>query len=322
MTTASTRTPTTMARDERSLRYGFLITGGSVHEQTELARMAEAAGWDGVFTWDGIHVGDDIEVHDPWVLMSAFAMATERVRLGAIVQPLARRRPWKVARETVTLDHVSRGRFVLIVGLGAVDDSGWGRVGEPPDRRTRAEKLDETLDILTGLWSGEPHGHDGAHYGFAPMRFLPRPVQRPRIPIWVVGAWPSERSMARVVRYDGLLPNVLGGAGLTPGLLGEMRDWIGARRSLDGFEIVVDGTTPADDPAAAADQVRQWTAAGATWWIESDWSTFDPADARRRVEAGPPRRHRSPASAAAGPSPRSRRRSPRAGSATRPGSDR
>src|ERR687892_7019 len=121
------------------MKYGVIITGGSVDEQIGLARTAESAGWDGIFTWDGIHVGDAMEVHDPWVLMSAFATVTERVRIGAIIQPLARRRPWKVAREAVTLDHVSGGRFVLSVGLGTVDDSGWGRVGEPTDRRVRAE---------------------------------------------------------------------------------------------------------------------------------------------------------------------------------------
>jgi len=132
--------------EDRSMKFGVIITGGPVVEQLSLARTAEAAGWDGVFTWDGIHVGDAVEVHDPWVLMSAFAMATERVRIGAIIQPLARRRPWKVARESVTLDHVSNGRFVLCIGLGAMDDSGWGsarrRIGasEPNDwtRRSRS----------------------------------------------------------------------------------------------------------------------------------------------------------------------------------------
>jgi alkanesulfonate monooxygenase SsuD/methylene tetrahydromethanopterin reductase-like flavin-dependent oxidoreductase (luciferase family) len=165
------------------MKLGMIITGGPVHEQVTLARAAEDAGWDGVFTWDGIHVGDDMEVHDPWVLMAAFAMATERVRLGAIVHPLPRRRPWKVARESATLDGLSKGRLVLPVGLGALDDAGFGRVGEVTDRRIRAERLDESLEILTGLWSGEPFGFAGRHYRFEPMAFRPTPVQRPRIPI-------------------------------------------------------------------------------------------------------------------------------------------
>ncbi|MDQ3345187.1 MAG: LLM class flavin-dependent oxidoreductase [Chloroflexota bacterium] len=170
------------------MKYGVIITGGLVREQVELARTAEAAGWDGVFTWDGIHVGDQVEVHDPWVLMGAFAMATERVRIGAIIQPLSRRRPWKVARESVTLDHVSNGRFVLCVGLGAVDDSGWGRVGEETDRRIRAERLDETLQILVGLWTGD-------HSGF-------------RASITASGQWPSSprRSSSHASRSGSSVP--------------------------------------------------------------------------------------------------------------------
>jgi alkanesulfonate monooxygenase SsuD/methylene tetrahydromethanopterin reductase-like flavin-dependent oxidoreductase (luciferase family) len=270
------------------VKFGVIITGGPVAEQIELAKAAEEAGWDGVFTWDGIHVGDGMEVHDPWVLMSAFAMATERVHIGAIIQPLARRRPWNVAREAVTLDHVSNGRFVLCVGLGALDDSGWGRVGEETDRRVRAERLDETLQILTGLWTGEPFGFAGRHYRFDPMAFRPSPVQRPRIPIWVVGAWGSERSMSRALRYDGLLPHVASAGAYAPPLVAEIRSWIAERRSVDDFEIVVEGTTRADDAAAAVAEVSRWADAGATWWIESDWENLDPAVARRRIEAGPP----------------------------------
>jgi alkanesulfonate monooxygenase SsuD/methylene tetrahydromethanopterin reductase-like flavin-dependent oxidoreductase (luciferase family) len=272
------------------VKFGVIITGGPLHEQVALAQAAEAAGWDGVFTWDGIHVGDDLAVFDPWVLMAAFAMHTRRITLGAIIMPLARRRPWKVAREAVTLDHLSDGRLVLPVGLGALEDSGFGRVGEPTDRRVRAERLDESLEILMGLWTGVPFGYDGKHYRFEPMTFIPTPIQRPRIPIWVVGAWPSERSMQRAVRNDGVMPYVLPGRGVDSGppAIAELRAWIAARRSLEGFDIVVDGTTSADDRSAAAETVRPWQAAGATWWIESDWSTFDVAPARRRIDAGPP----------------------------------
>jgi alkanesulfonate monooxygenase SsuD/methylene tetrahydromethanopterin reductase-like flavin-dependent oxidoreductase (luciferase family) len=276
------------------VKYGFIITGGEAREQVELARAAEAAGWDGVFTWDGIHVADDIETYDPWALMGAMALATERVRLGAIISPLSRRRPWKVARETTTVDRLSNGRLILPVGLGAVDDRGVTGLGELAERRTRAERLDEALEILIGLWSGESFGYSGRHFQFEPMSFHPTPVQRPRIPIWVVGAWPSERSMSRVLRYDGLLPYwPAQKTGLarpqTPDQLAEMRDWIGARRSLEGFEITMEGTTSADDAAAAAAQVKPWADAGSTWWIESDWSNWDVGVMRRRIEAGPPR---------------------------------
>ena len=225
--------------------------------------------------------------------MAAFAMVTERVRLGAMIHPLARRRPWKVARESATLDRLSGDRLVLPVGLGAVDDSGFGRVGEVVDRRTRAERLDESLEILIGLWSGEPFGFEGRHYRFEPMAFRPPPVQRPRIPIWVVGAWPSDRSMRRVVRYDGVLPNLRtsrGGpaAGIPLDALRAMRRWLDERTGDRRLDIVVEGTTPGDDPSASAEQLRPLAEAGATWWIESDWSTWDVSAMRRRIEPGPP----------------------------------
>jgi alkanesulfonate monooxygenase SsuD/methylene tetrahydromethanopterin reductase-like flavin-dependent oxidoreductase (luciferase family) len=276
------------------VKYGFIVTGGEAREQVELARAAEAAGWDGVFTWDGVHVADDIETYDPWALMGAMAMATERVRLGAMLKPPSRRRPWNLARQTTTVDRLSGGRLILPVGLGAMDDRGVVALGEEADRKARAERLDEALEILIGLWSGEPFGFAGKHYQFEPMAFHPTPVQRPRIPIWVVGAWPSERSMSRVLRYDGLLPYWLAQkTGLArpqePEQLAEMRDWIGARRSLEGFDIIMEGTTSADDAASAAAAVKPWAEAGATWWIESDWSNWDVAVMRRRIEAGPPR---------------------------------
>lgn len=282
------------------MRYGVIITGGEALEQVALAREAEAAGWDGVFTWDGIHVSNDIETFDPWALLGAMATATTRVTLGAIISPLSRRRPWKVARETTTIDRLSNGRLVLPVGLGAVDDRGISGIRRPPEaasKRERAERLDETLAILEGLWSGEPFGFEGRHYAFDPMAFRPTPIQRPRIPIWVVGAWPSERSMKRVLRYDGWLPYWLPKKDATEGLarpddpsqLREVRDWIAARRSLDGFDIVMEGATPADDPAAARATVQAWADAGATWWIESDWNTFDVGAQHRRIGAGPPR---------------------------------
>ena len=282
------------------MRYGVIITGGDALEQLQLARDAEAAGWDGVFTWDGIHVSDDIETYDPWALMAAMATATTRVTLGAIISPLSRRRPWKVAREATTVDRLSNGRLVLPVGLGAADDRAISGIRRPPEaatRRERAERLDEALEILVGLWSGAPFAYDGRHYAFDAMAFDPTPVQRPRIPIWVVGAWPSDLSMARVLRYDGWLPYWLPKKDATEGLArpddpGQLREvvaWIGARRSLDGFEIVMEGTTPADDAAAARDAVQRWSDAGATWWIESDWNTFDVEPQRRRILAGPPR---------------------------------
>lgn len=277
----------------QGINYGFIIPGGDIHTVAELAAEAEAAGWDGAFYWDGINI-QDTPTNDPWVTMAAMAMRTKRVRLGAIVSPLSRRRPWKVARETVSLDHLSGGRLVLPVGLGALDDGGFGKVGEPTDRKTRAELLDESLEVLTGLWSGEPFHYDGKHYHLDEMTFLPKPAQSPRIPIWVVGAWPSERSMARVLRYDGLLPNVIKAGkqeDITPHNIREMAAYIAERRSQPTpFDIVMEGETPGDDPEKAAATVRPFAEAGATWWNESRWGAMGDVDmVRARIRQGPPR---------------------------------
>jgi alkanesulfonate monooxygenase SsuD/methylene tetrahydromethanopterin reductase-like flavin-dependent oxidoreductase (luciferase family) len=271
------------------MRHGFIVPKGDPRTVAVLAREAEEAGWDGVFYYDAICVGG-MEIYDPWVVMAAMAMETERVRLGAILTPPARRRPWKLARETMTLDHLSGGRLVLPVGLGALDDGGFSKVGEPTDRKVRAELLDESLEILTGLWSGEPFSYEGEHYHIKEMTFLPPPIQRPRIPIWVVGAWPSKRSMSRALRYDGLLAYTTRGE-VTPEDIRAMRAYVEENKEADGtFDIVWEGVTPGDDPERTVSMLRPLAEAGATWWIESPWSPpNEPEDLRRRIGQGPPR---------------------------------
>ena len=266
------------------MKAGIILTAGDPRTQADLAGDAEAAGWDGVFTWDGIAIGET-EIYDPWVMLAALAMRTERVTLGAIVTPPARRRPWKLAREAMTLDRLSGGRLVLPVGLGALDDGAFGNVGEPTDARTRAELLDESLDILAGLWSGEPFGYAGRHYRFGPMTFRPTPLQRPRIPIWVVAVASSEASIARALRYDGIVSQVTEPAGLA-----EIAATVRARlEPRDGpFEIVAQGSTP-PDADRAADIVTPWAEAGATWWLDAHWEGATVDSLRRRIAAGPPR---------------------------------
>ncbi|MEP6639760.1 MAG: LLM class flavin-dependent oxidoreductase [Chloroflexota bacterium] len=270
------------------MKFGFIVTIGDPRTAAQLAADAEQAGWDGVFYWDGVAIGEG-EIYDPWVVMAAMSMRTERVRLGAIVTPPSRRRPWKLARETMTLDRLSNGRLVLPVGLGALDDAAFGNVGEPTDARTRAEMLDEALEILEGLWSGEAYGHEGLHYRFEPMTFRPTPIQRPRIPIWVVGAWPKERSVRRALRYDGILPQTS-----DPDQIRALAAYVERERPgepssapREPFEIVVEGTTPLD-PMAAGDAVRPLAEAGATWWVESDWGGASVDSLRSRIAAGPP----------------------------------
>jgi alkanesulfonate monooxygenase SsuD/methylene tetrahydromethanopterin reductase-like flavin-dependent oxidoreductase (luciferase family) len=276
------------------VQYGVIVTGGDPLVQADLAATAEASGWDGVFSYDAIAIGDG-DMYDPWVLLTAMAMRTERVRLGAMVFAPTRRRPWTLARQAATLDRVSGGRLILPVGLGALDDQAFGNVGEVTDTRARAAILDETLAILDGLWTGRPFAFDGDTYAFGAMTFRPTPVQQPRIPIWVVGAWPHARSMRRAARWDGVVVQATDAEGRPAGasVLPEIVGWLAGTRAREGrsgpFDIVVDGTTPGDDPGRAAEIAGRHADAGATWWIESDWANTDPAALRRRIEAGPPR---------------------------------
>ncbi len=269
------------------MKYGVIVTSGDPRTVADLAAEAETAGWDGVFTWDGIAVGT-VDTYDPWVVMAAMAMRTERVTLGAIVTPPSRRRPWKLARETMTLDRLSAGRLVVPVGLGALDDLAFGNVGEPTEARIRAELLDEALEILEGLWSGRPFGYAGRHYRFDPMTFSPTPVQAPRIPIWVVGAWPNERSMRRVLRYDGIVTQTDRADEIRAIASYVDRERKPTRGSDAPFDIVVQGRTD-PDREDAAEVVRPFAEAGATWWIDADWERPTVASVRRRISAGPPR---------------------------------
>ncbi len=173
----------------------------------DMAREAEAAGWDGFFIWD--HIFFDPSFHpiaDPWVALAAIAINTQRIRIGMVVTPLARRRPWKLARETVSVDRLSGGRLILGIGLGDPVQWDFGFFGEERDNKVRAKKLDEGLDILAGLWSGEPFSYQGEHYQLAEMIFLPRPAQTPRIPVWVGGNWDKHAPMRRAARWDGYVP--------------------------------------------------------------------------------------------------------------------
>jgi alkanesulfonate monooxygenase SsuD/methylene tetrahydromethanopterin reductase-like flavin-dependent oxidoreductase (luciferase family) len=264
------------------MKFGFIYPGSDPRQALECAQMAEAAGWDAFFTWETVWGTD------PWVLLGALAARTERMRLGTMLTPPSRRRPWKLAAETATLDALSNGRAILAVGLGALE-TGFGNVGEVEDRRTRAELLDESLDIITGLWRGQPFEYHGKHYHVTPLTFPgpPAPVQQPRIPIWVVGLWGSERSMGRVLRYDGYLPNVKGD--LTPAVARAMRAYLDERRpGQPPIDLIVEGVTPAD-PALAAEQVRPLAEAGATWWNEAMWGDYTPDQVSERARQGPPR---------------------------------
>jgi alkanesulfonate monooxygenase SsuD/methylene tetrahydromethanopterin reductase-like flavin-dependent oxidoreductase (luciferase family) len=228
----------------------------------ELAVRAEARGWDGVFLWDHVAYRPPVRaVSDPWVALSAIATKTERLRLGPMVTPLSRRRVQKVARETVTLDHLSRGRLVFGVGLGSNNTHELEPYGEVLDPRERARRLDEGLDRLAAFWGGE---------------FEPRPLQQPRIPVWVAGRWPNRRPVARAASWDGLFPIELPGPEALAELAAELRERRGDGRPLD---LVVE-IDPGDD-------VSPWRDAGATW-VLTGFGRQPVADhVRETIDAGP-----------------------------------
>jgi alkanesulfonate monooxygenase SsuD/methylene tetrahydromethanopterin reductase-like flavin-dependent oxidoreductase (luciferase family) len=230
----------------------------------ELAARAERKGWDGFFVWDHVAYAEPVRaLADPWVTLAAVAMRTERVVIGPLVTPLARRRPHQLARETVTLDRLCKGRLVLGVGLGSevTGEFDPARFGEEGDPRARAKLLDDGLERLLAYWDGE---------------FEPRPVQRPRIPIWVAARWPKRKPLRRAVRYDGLFPIDLPNPDAVADLAGELR----AMRNDDGpFDLVVEGDAGTD--------FEPWADAGATWCLTSFGRQPTRAEVEAAIDAGP-----------------------------------
>jgi alkanesulfonate monooxygenase SsuD/methylene tetrahydromethanopterin reductase-like flavin-dependent oxidoreductase (luciferase family) len=279
------------------MQYGFVYPGGEARAAAEAAREAEAAGWNGFFVWDPVWGVD------AWLSLGAAAMLTERIRLGTMITPVSRYRPWHLAGVTSTLDRLSNGRAILAVGLGAID-TGFIQFGEVTERKARAELLDEGLDVLTGLWRGQPFSYEGRHYHVKETTFFPPPppIQTPRIPIWVVGAWNWPRSMARAMRYDGVLPYKLNpdksSGPFTPDDVRDLRAHVAQHREAGApFDIILEGETPNHASEAALAKIRGLAEAGATWWLEAMWGEVGEAMAlsaepqeriRARIRRGPP----------------------------------
>jgi alkanesulfonate monooxygenase SsuD/methylene tetrahydromethanopterin reductase-like flavin-dependent oxidoreductase (luciferase family) len=260
----------------------------------ELAVAAEEHGWDGFFVWDHQLWRDPgWNVADPVVTIAAVAARTTRLRIGILVNVLARRRVGKVARESVTLDVLSGGRLVVGAGLGAVAAE-FTAFGESGDQRERAARVDESLAALEALWSGEPVTRHGAYLTVAGVTMRPRPVQRPRIPIWCGGRWPNRAPFRRAARWDGVMPtHVRYGLGETmpPGELRAAVEYTRQHRSADGpFDVALEGRTDGAAAGRGAAQVAPYVDAGLTWWIEAlGWWRGTPQDAMTRVRQGPPR---------------------------------
>ena len=270
------------------MKYGVILPGGSATEQLEQAVLVEQAGWDGVFVWEAAFGVD------AWSLLAAFAVRTSRVRLGTLLTPLPWRRPWKVASQVVTVDRLSEGRAILTVGLGAIATD-LPETGEVLELSERASMLDEGIDLIRELWAGRQRFH-GRHFHYQCDRRdlveVARPVQEP-IPIWVVGLWPRPKSMRRVLRCDGVVPQYDGGEG-SPSQLQELCSWLSDHGVAGSVDVIAEGETPPDDAPLASAIVQPWAEAGATWWLETRWemphhSPERMEQVRRRISAGPPR---------------------------------
>lgn len=265
----------------------------------DLAIAAEQAGWDGLFVWD--HVVHDKRLRrgqpfgDPWILLTAAALATERIKLGTLVTPVPRRRPEQLARQVATLDVLSGGRMIFGAGLGGPIDDEFASFGDTTDPVQLAQRLDEGLELLRRYWSGEKVDYAGQQYRVSDVTLLPATAQRPHPPVWIAGFWPNRAPMRRAARWDGAVPLFRSAGHGYPPSAAELGALVGyldehrAGRTNDPFEIVVGGVT---EPASAADVVVPLIDVGATWWDErqrqnsDDFAEFAPV--RRRVEAGPP----------------------------------
>jgi alkanesulfonate monooxygenase SsuD/methylene tetrahydromethanopterin reductase-like flavin-dependent oxidoreductase (luciferase family) len=278
------------------MRFGVYLPNfgafGDAQRVADLAREAEEAGWDGFFLWDHVARSGPLPVVDPWIALAAVAMTTRRIRLGTTVTPLPRRRPWKLARETVSLDRLSGGRLILGVGLGSGHPLEWDALGEETRLPSRGAMLDEGLRVLTGLWSSEPFAFEGDHYRIGQSRFLPPPLQSPRIPIWVAALWPHRAPLRRAARWDGVFPLFFDEPGEPVEQLAEAVRYVREQRAGDApFDVVYVSQSASED-------LERIERAGATWWLlplvpeafggdrQGEW----PFEAMRAsVRAGPPR---------------------------------
>jgi hypothetical protein len=265
------------------MKFGFVVPWADAADVGELAEAAEVSGWDGLFVWEPVWGVD------AWISLGLAAVRTSKIRLGTLLTPPSRRRPWELASQVATVDRLSNGRVTLSVGLGAID-SGFDTFGEECSRRTRAELMDECLDIMCGLWAGQPFSFVGRHYTVTPTEFptIGETDQKPRVPIWCVAALGREKSMSRALSWDGVIPQVIDPeTGVRQPHLDEVAE---LRETIDASdnpraEIIVEGAWIEHSPAAYAD-------AGASWWIESMWDAMGEhspvAAAYDRLREGPP----------------------------------
>jgi Luciferase-like monooxygenase len=273
------------------MKYGVALPYNTPRVTARLSQLAEESGWDGCF------LGDAIWCEDPMIGLAAAAMVTSRVRLGTMITPVPLRIPWKLASESLALDRLSNGRLTLGLGTGAVW-MGWNAFpDEMTDTKSRAEMLDETIDILTLLYQRKQFDYNGKHYHLKltlldVMHYPPKPVQEPRVPLWCVGIWQRKKSMQRVLKCDGVIAEKMTPDGkfaeLTAEDVREIKAYVNANRTVSTpFDIVLNGKVSDLSPAQARDKLQPFLEAGATWWIEGLWELSEETVAEI-LRRGPP----------------------------------
>ena len=273
------------------MKYGIALPYTTPRTVAKLSQLVEESGWDGVF------LGDAIWCEDPMIGLAAAAMVTNRIRLGTMITPVPLRIPWKLASESVALDHLSNGRLTLGLGAGAVW-MGWQAFpDEVTDNKSRAEMLDETIDILTLLYQRKQFDYDGKHYHLMltqldEMYYPPKPVQQPRLPLWCVGIWHRKNSMQRVLKCDGVIVEKRSPDNkpedVTPDDVRGIKVYVDANRSPSTpFDIVLNGKVADLNRSQLQDKLLPLIDAGATWWIEGLWEDSEET-AAERLRRGPP----------------------------------
>lgn len=269
------------------MRFGLDVPVSGEFADVELlsriAVEAERVGWDGVFLQDTFD--PNTPAVDPWLALAVLATRTTSVRLGVMVTPLSRRRPWVVSRQAATIDGLSGGRMTVGFGLGA-GERDFTPFGEDWDLSTRASMLDEGLTIVNGLWSGTPFTFTGQHYQLQGARLLPRPIQTPRIPVWLAGGWPRRAPIARAARWDGaylMTYHQATGEFLSPADVADAAEDLRLEGAKDGFDLAFN-----PPPDSGPESVASYERAGATWWMDFAESD-DPGTFLSKLRAGPPR---------------------------------
>lgn len=252
----------------------FGNTFGNPKLVTELAIEAEKSGWDGFFLWDHIIYTEEgyPDTVDPFIALTSVAENTEKIHFGTMVTPLPRRRPWKLARETVTLDILSEGRLILGIGLGGPSE--FSLMNEETNLRILAKMTDEHLEILNGLWSGNDFSYTGKYYSTDKVKFLPRPIQKPRIKTWGAGTWPKKGPFKRATKLDGVVPlSVDYRNPLTPDDYCNMIEYMKNHGLSYPYDIVkISYNIPEDSDKKRI--ILDFQDAGVNWWLElvSDWT--------------------------------------------------